>query len=68
MYYSHGLCHARTHEPNIVPKMFQILQDYYIILNPKMHRKHHENEKRYYSIVNGWSFPLLNFLLDILNH
>lgn len=68
MYFIHGLCHARTHEPNLVPKIAKILQDWYIILNPKIHSRHHKNEKRYYSIVNGWSHTFQNLLLDLIDH
>lgn len=68
MYFIHGLAHARTHEPKLVPYFFKCLQDWHIILHPKIHRRHHKNTKRYYCIVNGWSHPLQNFMLDLINH
>ncbi len=44
-------------------KICKLLQDNNIVLKTELHRKHHQTYDTNYSILNGWSNPLLNYFL-----
>ena len=55
--------HAFAHQNKAdVPYVVSLLQRYAILLSPEHHQRHHRAGYLYYSIVNGWSNPLLNLL------
>jgi hypothetical protein len=45
-------------------KISKLLQDSHIVLKTEEHRKHHQTYDTNYSILNGWSNPLLNHFLQ----
>lgn len=56
--------HYYTHHP--APVFVQSLQRWGAILPPAEHEKHHSSGHydRNFSVINGWSNPLLNWCLD----
>ncbi len=57
--YAHNLSHQGG-LPNL-------LQRCYLFISPGEHQKHHEDHARYFCILNGWSNPLLNCILDCIS-
>jgi hypothetical protein len=55
--------HAYAHmHPKNIPFIIKQLQRMNLILSRNEHNKHHLNGIYNYSIVNGWSNPLLNIM------
>ncbi len=44
-----------------------LLQRLGLFISPGEHQKHHLDHTRHYCILNGWSNPLLNCLLDLVS-
>jgi hypothetical protein len=62
---AHKIIHITKKDKNTIPfKVLNILQSYHIILNPKIHKIHHEKIDRNFPILNGWSNSLINSLLN----
>ena len=49
-----------------IPPVIRLLQKSRIILNPEMHNLHHISFESDFSSVNGWSDPLINWILGPL--
>ena len=63
-YLSHKMNHASDKEKGkIIFKMIHILQKNNIILNPTIHKIHHEKLDRNFPILNGWSNFLINKII-----
>ena len=62
---SSQIFHAYAHLPKSkVPFCMRLLQSTGIILSNAEHLKHHKRNEYFFSIVNGWSNPLLNKVYD----
>lgn len=68
---THTLCHKMNHASPIQKnkktyRILNFLQKNNIILNPIKHKIHHKYLDINYSILNGWSNPLLNKIIKKL--
>ncbi|MEY9750140.1 hypothetical protein ABIF65_009514 [Bradyrhizobium japonicum] len=54
---------AKLFEAVPIPPVVRFLQRYRLILNPSTHNLHHVLFESDFSSVNGWSDPVLNFVL-----
>jgi len=57
--FTHFAAHARN-RGLIKNKFVLFLQDWHIIINPKVHKVHHEQFDCDFCVFNGWANPLLN--------
>lgn len=56
---THFAAHARSR--NLIKnKLVMFMQDYHIILNPAVHKIHHEQFDCEFCILNGWANPAVN--------
>lgn len=55
-------CHAASHGRYKGNKLVAFLQDHHIILNPSVHKIHHQQFNQNYAILNGWSNGVLNWI------
>jgi hypothetical protein len=54
---THAWAHGRPCWP------IRMLQACRLIIHPREHQRHHDNFRRTYGVVNGWSNPLINRVL-----
>jgi hypothetical protein len=62
--------HCWQHQWDKSPNVAKLLWELGLLADPYYHHRHHTNTKGTYSIVNGWSNPvleLLDALLDYIN-
>jgi len=63
----HIWAHARTRNLIRSP-IWRFLQDYHLVLNPDVHKKHHEEYDCNFCLVNGWANPVVNRLAALMRH
>lgn len=57
----HAFAHGKAKHP-FAKKVIRILQKCRLMIPPKIHGKHHSEIDCNFSVLNGWSIPLLNFV------
>lgn len=63
----HIWAHARTRNLIRSP-IWRFLQDYHLVLNPDVHKKHHTEYDCNFCLVNGWANPVVNRLAALMRH
>lgn len=57
----HAFAHGKAKHP-FAKKIIRLLQKSRMMIPPKTHGKHHSEIDCNFSVLNGWSIPLLNFV------
>ena len=57
----HAFAHGKAKHP-FAKKIIRLLQKFRLMIPPKIHGKHHSEIDCNFSVLNGWSIPLLNFV------
>jgi len=63
----HIWAHARTRNLIRSP-VYRFMQDWHLVLNPDVHRKHHEEYDCNFCLFTGWANPVINRLAALLRH
>jgi len=58
---AHAFAHGKARHP-VSKKTIGLLQRGKLIVSPRTHAIHHREIDRNFSVLNGWSIPLLNFV------
>jgi len=58
---AHAFAHGKAHHP-ISKKIVGLLQRTKLIVSPRTHAIHHREIDCNFSVLNGWSIPLLNYV------
>ena len=61
----HIWAHARTRNLIRSP-VYRFMQDWHLVLNPDVHRKHHEEYDCNFCLFTGWANPVVNRLAVLL--
>ena len=67
---THHLCHRVNHatpaeRTTATIRLATLLQRYRIIVNPALHRRHHQTLDSHYPILTGWSSGLVDFIYSV---